>query len=117
MLRLDLLLAGDERDAVHADPGGDLVVDLARKQPQRQADQPRVVAEHALDRQVRLARVGGPEHGRHVADASFEIADHRGMLLIVPAGHAWSGRSSLPQAPGIALGSAEIKGLVACTSQ
>ena len=57
-LRLDLLLAGDERDLVGADAGSDLVVDLARKQAQRQADQARVVAEHALDRQVRLARVG-----------------------------------------------------------
>ena len=69
LLRLDLLLAGDERDVVGADARGDLVVDLAREQAQRQADQARVVPEHALDRQVRLARIGGPEHGRHIADA------------------------------------------------
>ena len=39
-LRLDLLLAGDERDVVGAGAGGDLVVDLAREQAQRQADEP-----------------------------------------------------------------------------
>ena len=63
-LRLDLLLAGDERDAVGPDARGDLVVDLAREQTQRQADHPALVPEHALDGEVRLAGVGGPEHGR-----------------------------------------------------
>ena len=75
-LRLDLLLAGDQRDLVGADAGGDLVVDLAREQAQRQADHAAVVAEHALDREVGLAGVGGPEHGRHIADARFEIEAH-----------------------------------------
>mgnify|MGYP003693809469 CR=1 FL=1 len=87
LLRLDLLLAGDERDAVGAGARGDLVVDLAREQAQRQADQARVVAQHALDRQMRLARVGGPEHGRDVADAVCEIEAHSAAVLtedIVP---------------------------------
>ena len=75
-LRLDLLLAGDQRDLVGADAGGDLVVDLARQQAQRQSDHAALVAEHALDGEVRLAGVGGPEHRRHIADARFEVAAH-----------------------------------------
>ena len=48
---------------------------------------PAVVAEHALDRQVRLAGVGGPEHGRHVADAGLEVAAHleNGLLIVTCA--------------------------------
>ena len=79
-LRLDLLLARDQGNGVGADPRNDLVVDLARQQAQRQADEPRLVAQHALDGQVRLARVGRPEHGRHVANAVFEIATHSESL-------------------------------------
>ena len=36
--RLDLFFAGDERDRIDARALRDLVVDLARKQPQRQPD-------------------------------------------------------------------------------
>ena len=39
-LRLDLLLARDQRDRVDTGAIGDLVVDLARQEPQRQADHP-----------------------------------------------------------------------------
>ena len=85
-LGLDLLLAGDERHLVLADAGDDLVVHLAREQPQRQADQARLVAEHALDRQMRLARVGGPEHGRDIADAICEIQPHPAPLYPVIVG-------------------------------
>jgi hypothetical protein len=35
VLRLDLLLAGDQRDVLGAHPVDDLVVDLARQEPQR----------------------------------------------------------------------------------
>ena len=63
VLRLDLLLAGDERHAVDARPIRDLVVDLARQQPQRQADHAGGMPQHPLDRQMRLAGVGRPEHG------------------------------------------------------
>ena len=63
VLRLDLLLAGDERDAVCARAIRDLVVDLARQQPQRQADHAGGMPQHPLDRQMRLAGVGRPEHG------------------------------------------------------
>ena len=79
-LGLDLLFAGDEGHGIRADPRDDLVVDLAGKQAQRQADEPGLVAQHALDRQVRLARVGRPEHGRDVADAMLEIAAHSEKL-------------------------------------
>ena len=60
--RLDLLFAGDERDLARSDAGDDLVVDLARQEAQRQADDAHVVGEHALDGEVGFARVGGPEH-------------------------------------------------------
>ena len=57
--RDDLLLAGDQRDRVGADPLDDAVVDLARQQPQRQADHARRMAEHALDGEMGLAGIGG----------------------------------------------------------
>jgi hypothetical protein len=41
--------------------------DLARKESQRQADDPNVVGEHALDGEVGLAGVGRPKNGRHAA--------------------------------------------------
>ena len=75
-LRLDLLFAGDERDLVGADAGRDLVVDLAREQTQRQTDHAALVAEHALDREMRLAGIGRPEHRGDIADAGFEITRH-----------------------------------------
>ncbi len=62
-LGLDLLLARYQRHLVRADPGDDLVVDFPRQKPQRQADQPRLVAKHALDGKMRLAGVRGAEHG------------------------------------------------------
>ena len=68
--RLDLLLAGDERDRLRADPVDDALVDLARQQAQRQADQPGVVADHAFDGEVGLAGVGGPEDGCDAAGAN-----------------------------------------------
>ena len=63
--RLDALLAGDQRDRAGAALGGDPVVDLARQQAQRKADQAAAVGQHALDREVGLAGVGRPEHGEH----------------------------------------------------
>ena len=63
VLRLDLLLAGDQRDRLDARAIGDLVVDLARQQPQRQADHAGGMRQHPLDRQMGLAGVGRPEHG------------------------------------------------------
>ena len=65
--RNDLLLAGDQRDLVGADLLADAAVDLAREQPERQADQAALMRHHALDGEMRLAGVGRPEHGGHVA--------------------------------------------------
>ncbi len=65
--RLDLLLAGDERDFAWPDAGNNLVVDLARQEPERQADDADIMGKHALDREMGLARVGGPEHGGDAA--------------------------------------------------
>ncbi|MHC2318207.1 hypothetical protein ACVIHC_005253 [Bradyrhizobium diazoefficiens] len=62
VLRLDLLLAGDQRDALHALAIGDLVIDLARQQPQRQADHAGGMREHPLNGEMGLAGVGRPEH-------------------------------------------------------
>ena len=91
-LGLDLLFASDQGHGVRADPRDDLVVDLACQQAQRQADEPRLVAQHALDRQVRLARIGRPEHGRHIADAMLDIAAHSTSSLSVVGGEASQSR-------------------------
>ena len=41
ILRLDLLFASDQRDRVDADAFHDFVINLARQQPQRQANDTR----------------------------------------------------------------------------
>ncbi len=79
-LRLDLFFPGDEGDLLGANAGCDLVVDLTRQKPQRQADHAAFVAEHALDGEMGLAGVGGAENRGHIADARFQIAGHtRGL--------------------------------------
>ena len=72
--RLDLLLAGDERDRLRAHARRDLVVDLARQKPQRQPDDAGGMTEHALDREVRLAGVGRPKHRGDARAAGAGIA-------------------------------------------
>ncbi len=74
---LDLLFAGDQRDLGGADPGDDLVVDLAREQPERQPDNADVMREHALDGEMGLAGIGRPEHGGDAASA-LQICGMRG---------------------------------------
>jgi hypothetical protein len=59
----DLFLAGDEGDARIAARLDNPVVDLARQQPQRQADHARGMGQHALDREMGLAGVGRAENG------------------------------------------------------
>ena len=63
MGRGDLLLAGDERDMSRAHPFADPGIDLPRQEPQRQADGPGGMGDHALDGQKGLAGVGRPENG------------------------------------------------------
>jgi len=53
----------DERDIVGARAIDQLVVDFARKQPQRQSDQAGGMRKHPLDRQMRFAGIGGAQHG------------------------------------------------------
>jgi hypothetical protein len=59
--RDDLLLAGDQRHVADADLLGDAAIDLARQQPQRQADDAARMRHHPLDRIVGLAGVGRSE--------------------------------------------------------
>ena len=67
--RLDLLFAGDQRHRVLADAIDHLVVDLARQQPQRQPDHAAGMRQHALDGEMGLAGIGGPQHGRDAGAA------------------------------------------------
>ena len=78
--RLDLLLAGHERHLVRADPIRHLVVDLACEQAQRKPDHAGGMREHALDGEMGLAGIGGPEHGGHAGAARAEprACDRRG---------------------------------------
>ena len=64
VLRDDLFLAGDQRDAVLALELDDAVIDLARQQPQRKADHPARMPAHPLDREMGLAGIGRSEHRR-----------------------------------------------------
>jgi len=62
--RHDLLLAGDQRHfLVAALQLDDAIVDLARQQAKREAHQAGGMRDHPLDGEMRLAGVGGAEHG------------------------------------------------------
>jgi hypothetical protein len=65
--RLDLLLAGNQRDIVGADPLGDTPIDLARQKPQWQADHTCFVRDHPFDGEMGLAGIGRSENRGHVA--------------------------------------------------
>ena len=58
--RDDLFLAGDQGHAARTPCLDDSLIDLAGQKPKGQADHARGMAQHPLDRQVRLAGVGGP---------------------------------------------------------
>ena len=60
-LGLDAFLARNQRDCRIAFDRAHPVVDLAREQPQRKAHASARMRNHALDRQMRLAGIGGPE--------------------------------------------------------
>ncbi len=72
--RLDLFFARNQRDRILARARGDLVVDLARQQPQRQADHAGGMREHPLDREMGLAGIGGAEHRGDTGAGSPSIA-------------------------------------------
>ena len=74
--RRNLLLAGDQRHLLGALDRHDPFVVFARQQAKRKADHARLMAEHALDREIGLAGVRGTENrgqaaggagGRHAA--------------------------------------------------
>ena len=83
--RLDLLLACDERHSPHARLLDDLVIDLARQQPQGQADDAAGILQHALDGDVGLAGIGRPQHGRHAPATLRRVQGGRRESEI----HAW----------------------------
>jgi hypothetical protein len=76
---LYLFLAGDQRNGIDAGAIGDLVVDLARQQPQRQPDHARGMRQHPLDRQMGLAGIGRPEHGGDACAGSAVVGGREGM--------------------------------------
>src|SRR5882724_6633750 len=57
----DFLLPGDQRDRPRAAQFDDAIVILACQEAQREADHAGLVIEHALDGEMRLAGIGGPE--------------------------------------------------------
>ncbi len=63
--RHDPLLAGDERDFAQPLQPHHPVIHLAREQPQREADHAARMRDQPLDREMRLAGIGGAEHGDH----------------------------------------------------
>ena len=77
--------------ATESTPGAidDLVVDLARQQPQRQADDPGGMRKHPLDRKMGLAGVGGAEHRGDAAAWGPAVAK------------AWAVKTKRPCLPGV----------------
>lgn len=62
-------LAGHERDIVCPDLFDNARIDLAGKQPQRQADHAAAVCHHALDSIMGFAGIGWSEHRGYAASA------------------------------------------------
>ena len=71
--RLDLLFAGDQRHRFGADPLHRAVIDFARQQPQRQADQAGRMRQHPLDGEMGLAGIGRAEHGGDAGATGTQI--------------------------------------------
>ncbi len=67
--RRDLLLAGDQRHAATPTFSTTRAIDLARQEPQRQADHAGAMRHHALDGIMGLAGVGRAEHRGDAAPA------------------------------------------------
>ena len=67
--RFDFLFARDERDRVGARPFHRAVVDLAREQPQRQANHATGMGQHPLDRVMGFAGIGRPKQDRDAPGA------------------------------------------------
>jgi len=67
--RLDLFLTRDEGHLVDAGTLDEAAIDLPRQEAQRQADDAALVRQHALDGEMRLARIGGSEDGGNAPGA------------------------------------------------
>ena len=80
--RHDLLLAGDQRHLVRADLLADASIDLARQQPERQADDAALMRHHAFDGEMRLAGVGRTEDRRHVTSGKQRASACLGCRFI-----------------------------------
>ncbi len=65
--RHDLFLARHQRNIGRTNPFHDAVIDLARQKAQRQADHATSMRQHAFNGEMRLAGVGRPKHGGHIA--------------------------------------------------
>ena len=76
IVRLDAFFASDQGHGVGADLGDHAVIDLARQQAQRQADDAALVRHHAFDRQMRLAGVGGAQYRRDIACLERRLGKH-----------------------------------------
>ena len=73
---LDVAFVALDEAQIGADLLADAAINLAREQAQRQADHARLVRHHALDREMRLAGIGGPEHGSHARAAHASVASY-----------------------------------------
>ena len=71
--RFDFFLAGHERDRIRADPLNRLVVNFARQQPQRQANQAGRMRQHSLDGEMGLAGISRTEHSGDAGAARAQI--------------------------------------------
>ena len=76
----DALFAGDKRRDRWAPYGDDPIIDLTREQAQRQADYPRGIAQHPLDRVVRFTCVGRSKDRRHTSRVGHAVIPVRAGL-------------------------------------
>ena len=60
---LDLFFAGNQGDRIDAGAIDNLVIDLARQQPQRQSDHTGGMRQHPFDGEMGLAGIGRAKHG------------------------------------------------------
>src|SRR5262249_47002621 len=92
--RLDLFLAGDQGNRILADTIDNLVVNLARQQPQRQSDDAAGMRQHALDGEMGLSGVSRTQHRRNAGAAGSRCS---GRLLGKTDGHYTSGLAREPR--------------------
>ena len=87
--RHDAFLARHQRHRPPAPLLAQTLIDLARQEAQRQADDPAPVGDHALDGVMGLAGIGGAEHGRDApARARAAATGATGALTPLPAHRA-----------------------------